>query len=114
MVANTPIMIDMISSAIQVLQRIFRLSTQGKDSANAENHIALSGLSLPDIESFVEKLGLPRFRANQIHSWIYSKYAGSFDEMTNLSVDLREKLKTLAQVPVLDIAHLQVSRDETR
>jgi 23S rRNA (adenine2503-C2)-methyltransferase len=87
-------------------------TSQGKIEAGAPP--ALSGLSLGEIEQFVAGLDLPKFRASQIHTWIYNKYAGSFDEMTNLSADLREKLKSLSTVPILDIAHLQVSRDETR
>jgi 23S rRNA (adenine2503-C2)-methyltransferase len=76
--------------------------------------IALSGLSLAELSQLVEKLGLPAFRARQIHSWIYSKWVSSIDEMTDLSQDLREKLKETAQVPLLKIAHLQVSKDGTR
>ena len=85
-----------------------------QEKIEAGQAYALSGLPLPEIEQFVAGLGLPKFRASQIHTWIYSKYAGSFDQMSNLGADLREKLKTVSQVPVLAIAHLQVSRDETR
>jgi adenine C2-methylase RlmN of 23S rRNA A2503 and tRNA A37 len=59
---------------------------------------ALSGLSLEELEGFVKELGLPKFRAKQIHSWIYTKWVGSFDEMTDLGQDLREKLKASARV----------------
>ena len=75
---------------------------------------ALSGLSLDELTAFVKELGQPAFRAKQIHSWIYSKWVGSFDEMTDLSADLRDKLKEVAQVPLLKLAHLEVSRDSTR
>jgi 23S rRNA (adenine2503-C2)-methyltransferase len=75
---------------------------------------ALSGLDFGEIEEFVKLLKLPAFRAKQIHSWIYEKYAQSFDEMTNLSSDLREKLKGEINVPLLKIAHLEKSRDGTR
>lgn len=75
---------------------------------------ALSGLSLEELEGFVKELGLPKFRAKQIHSWIYTKWVGSFDEMTDLGQDLREKLKASARVGMLELAHLQVSRDHTR
>jgi 23S rRNA (adenine2503-C2)-methyltransferase len=37
---------------------------------------------------------LPSFRAKQVFSWLHSKNVSSFDEMMNLSKDLREKLKT--------------------
>lgn len=75
---------------------------------------SLSGLSLEEITTFITELGLPKFRAKQIHSWIYAKWAGSIDEMTDLSQELRNKLKAVAQVPLLKIAHLEVSRDGTR
>jgi 23S rRNA (adenine2503-C2)-methyltransferase len=76
--------------------------------------IALSGKTLAEIEEFVTGLGLPKYRARQIHSWIYAKYASSFDEMTDLSKDVRELLKKHATVPLLKQAHLQVSSDGTR
>jgi 23S rRNA (adenine2503-C2)-methyltransferase len=76
--------------------------------------IALSGKTLPEMEQFVQQLGLPKFRAKQIHSWIYSKWVSSIDEMTDLSLDVREQLKTVADVPLLKLAHLQVSKDGTR
>jgi 23S rRNA (adenine2503-C2)-methyltransferase len=64
--------------------------------------------------AFVKGLGLPAFRAKQIHTWIYAKYAASFDEMTDLSVELRAKLNEVADVPLLTLSHLEVSRDGTR
>jgi 23S rRNA (adenine2503-C2)-methyltransferase len=76
--------------------------------------VALSGKSLAEIEQFVKSLGLPAFRARQIHTWIYAKYAKSFDEMTDLSKDVRDLLNSRATVALLKIAHLQVSRDGTR
>jgi 23S rRNA (adenine2503-C2)-methyltransferase len=39
-----------------------------------------------------EKLGEPKFRAKQVHEWLWKKSARSFEEMTNLSKDLRTKL----------------------
>jgi 23S rRNA (adenine2503-C2)-methyltransferase len=71
-------------------------------------------LTLQEIETFVLSLGLPKFRARQIHTWIYVKYAKSFDEMTDLSKDVRDLLKARAQVGLLKQAHLQVSSDGTR
>ncbi len=85
-----------------------------EDAANLAPKQALSGLSLAELTKFVKALGLPVFRAKQIHTWIYVKYANSFEEMTDLSVELRHKLNQVAQVPLLKIAHLEVSRDGTR
>lgn len=79
-----------------------------------DNRKALSGLTLQEIEEFVQSLGLPKFRARQIHTWIYVKYASSFDEMTDLSKEIRELLNQRAKVSLLELAHLQVSSDGTR
>lgn len=76
--------------------------------------LALSGLTMPELEQIIADLGLPKFRAKQIHSWIYGKYARSFDEMTDLSSDLRAKLNDRATVALIDQVHLQVSNDGTR
>jgi 23S rRNA (adenine2503-C2)-methyltransferase len=75
---------------------------------------ALSGLNLEQITEFTKSLGLPNYRAKQIHTWIYAKGASSFDEMTDLSQEIRQKLSAVATVPCLEIAHLQVSKDGTR
>ena len=50
------------------------------------------GLNLTELTSLITDLNLPKFRAKQIIEWLYQKHATSFDEMTNLSKDLREKL----------------------
>lgn len=39
-----------------------------------------------------EKLNEPKFRARQIHEWLWKKSARSFNEMTNLPKELRQKL----------------------
>lgn len=75
---------------------------------------ALSGLNLDELTEFVKGLNQKDFRAKQIHSWIYGKYAQSFDEMTNLSSSLRDELIDKATVEKLKVAHLQVSADKTR
>ena len=80
----------------------------------SSSKIALSGKSLPELTQFVTELGEPSFRARQLFSWIYSKRASSFDQMTDLSQEVREKLKQTAQIELLEIAHLQISRDGTR
>ena len=75
---------------------------------------ALSGLNLAEIESFVDTLKLPAFRARQIHSWIYDKYANNFEQMTDLPAELRDTLNKQAKVPLLELSHRQISRDGTR
>ncbi len=81
---------------------------------NSGKKIALSGLSLSQIEEFLGTLNLPKFRARQLHSWIYAKYAKSFDEMTDLSAELKQRLNEVATISLLKMVHLQVSKDGTR
>ena len=73
----------------------------------------LSGLTQTEIEKFLEPFKVSKFRARQIHQWIYAKFASSFDEMTDLSKSLREELKKAATIPLAKIAKKQVSSDGT-
>src|SRR5271155_1017021 len=75
---------------------------------------ALSGLTLPELEDFAQSVGLPAFRGRQIHTWIYDKYASSLEKMTDLPASVRENLAHKAKVPLLELRHLQVSKDGTR
>ena len=52
----------------------------------------LFGKNVAELQDVLAPLGLPKFRAKQIAQWMYEKGATSFDEMTNLSKDLRAKL----------------------
>lgn len=76
--------------------------------------LALSGLSLAELEAFVKEMDLPKFRAKQLHTWIYSKWAGSFEQMTDLGADLRLRLAERAKIGALEQKHLEVSKDGTR
>ncbi len=58
-------------------------------------------------------LGEKKFRAMQIFEWIYRKNIYDFDEMTNLSLALREKLKENYCIGCLNIIEKQVSIDGT-
>lgn len=53
----------------------------------------LRSLNLFDLEATLAEWGEPRFRAKQIYEWLWAKSVTSFDGMTNISKDLRAKLK---------------------
>lgn len=73
----------------------------------------LSGMSLQEIEDLVLALKASKFRAKQIHNWIYLKSVSSIDEMTDLSKQFREDFKQIAQVTDTKIKVKQVSSDGT-
>ena len=52
----------------------------------------IRSLSYDELATEIIELGFPKFRVNQIFSWIHEKCVSSFDEMTNLSKDMRAKL----------------------
>lgn len=54
---------------------------------------ALLGRTLDEIQQIVRNLGMPKFAAKQIASWLYDKKVETIDEMTNLSLKHREALK---------------------
>ncbi len=73
----------------------------------------LSGLSLAEIEEITDTLHASKFRARQIHNWIYLKSVKDIDEMTDLSVKFRDELKKVAVVSDVKIKVKQVSSDGT-
>ncbi len=70
-------------------------------------------LSLGDIERYFEELGEKKFRAKQVYEWIWQKQAQSIDGMTNLSKELRARLKEDFSLPALTIDTTQYSEDGT-
>ena len=73
----------------------------------------LAGLRLNELENLMQELKATKFRAKQIHNWIYFKSVSSIDEMTNLSKEFREELKKIAKVTESKIKKKQVSKDGT-
>lgn len=76
----------------------------------------IRSMTLPELETFiVETLGDKKFRAGQIYDWIHVKLIQSFDEMTNLSRDLRSRLEEIATLRPLTLVECLVSEiDGTR
>ena len=73
----------------------------------------LKSLTTDELKEFTDELGLMGYRADQLYQWLYQKGASSFDEMTNLSKDLRAKLSDIAEVRRIKIHSQQQSRDGT-
>lgn len=61
-------------------------------------------------KSFNEK----PYRAEQVYFWLYKEKVESFDEMTNLSLELREKLKENFYIEKLKLLKKQESKDGTK
>lgn len=66
-----------------------------------------------DLEAYFDTLNEKKFRARQVYEWIWQKQARSFDEMTNLSKELRTKLSEHFKLPALTVDAVQHSGDGT-
>ena len=70
----------------------------------------LKSINLELLTEELLNIGEKKFRAKQIYSWIHEKLVDSFDEMTNLSKDLREKLKANYTLNSLEAVAVQTSK----
>lgn len=78
--------------------------------------IDIKSMNYDELEQFVVTgLKDKKFRARQIYDWLHVKLARSFDEMSNLSKALREKLADQCELTALSIVKCYVSEiDGTR
>ena len=77
--------------------------------------VDIKSLDLKELTAFVETLGEKPFRAKQIYQWLHVKQVASFEEMTNISKTLIEKLNEEAELVTLSVVGVQKSQiDGTR
>ena len=74
----------------------------------------LLGLSLEQLKELVLQEGLPAFTAKQLASWLYTHKVSSFDEMTNLSKQARQKLAERYEVGLTKYSACFTSKDGTK
>ncbi len=79
------------------------------------NHkVDLKNLTLPALEQFLQGQGKERFRALQVFKWMYQHDVRSFEEMTNISKELRAELAETAYISNLEAEAVEVGSDGTR
>ena len=70
--------------------------------------------TLDELKEELKEIGEKPFRAEQIYKWLYEARVSDFDEMTNLSLELREKLKQIYEIKEFKILKKQEASDGTR
>ena len=70
--------------------------------------------SLEELKEQLKLLDEKPFRAEQIYKWLYDQKVKGFEEMTNLSISLREKLEKEFTICNFNIIKKQESRDGTK
>ena len=70
--------------------------------------------NLDELKDEFVKLNEKPYRAEQVFKWIHEANITSFDEMTNISLELREKLKEEFTLCIYNIIKKQESKDGTK
>ena len=73
----------------------------------------IRSLSLAELKEYFESIGDKKFRAIQTYEWLWKKNARSFDDMSNLSLNLRKKLAEDFEFNTMTIDITQHSSDGT-
>ena len=91
------------------------LTVPRKDEASLPN---LIGMTKAELTEALQAIGIPekqlKMRSTQIWAWLYNKGVQSFDEMTNLSKDIRAALSDNFELTRPEIVTRQISEDGTR
>ena len=81
---------------------------------DCKKKIEIRALNPEEISALIAVWGEKPFRGQQIFHWLQEKAVPSFDEMTNLSLDLRKKLTHAFPFVPLKMLKEAVSKDGTR
>src|SRR5690554_1003956 len=95
---------------------IYIVTWKSRNFAPVEKNIKIvdiRSLSFNDLQERLEGLGEKKFRARQIYEWLWMKSCVDFDQMSNLSKELREKLKMHFSINPVSVQTSQLSDDRT-
>ena len=70
----------------------------------------IKSMTLDELKDACQQMGEKPFRAKQLYDWMHHRLAGSYDEMTNLSLAFREKLKEQYPLTCLEKVQVQESK----
>ena len=73
----------------------------------------IRSLSLEDLRTFFLDKGFQAFRGNQVYEWLWKKSLKDIDQMTNISKDIRDILKSEFVINYIEIESVQKSSDGT-
>jgi len=70
-------------------------------------------LGMEELLTYFESIGEKKFRSRQVYEWLWKKNAQSFDDMSDLSKELRNTLSEKFDLPALRVNTTQHSTDGT-
>ncbi|WLR52293.1 23S rRNA (adenine(2503)-C(2))-methyltransferase RlmN [Bacillus tianshenii] len=84
-----------------------------KNDKQIEHKPSIYTLQFHEMQEKLKEWGEPKFRATQIFEWLYQKRVTSFEEMTNLSKGLRDRLSNEFEITTLKTIIQQTATDGT-
>ena len=82
----------------------------GMDRNSKKN---IRNLSLVELQDYFGTLGEKKFRVKQVWEWLWQKHANTFEDMSNLSKDLRTTLENTFSLSPVKLDASQYSSDGT-
>ena len=73
----------------------------------------IRSLSLIELRAFFSKNGIKPFRGNQVYEWLWKKSIKNFNQMTNISLDIRNRLESEFTINNIEVDFFQKSKDGT-
>ncbi|OHB71683.1 MAG: 23S rRNA (adenine(2503)-C(2))-methyltransferase, partial [Planctomycetes bacterium RBG_16_43_13] len=98
---------------MNTMKEVVTLSEHTKSDNVISVKTPLSDLTLVEFEGIVEKYDSPKFHARQILLWLYRHNVTSFDEMTDVPLELRRKLTSHFNILSTKIRNKHTSADGT-
>lgn len=74
--------------------------------------VNISEFTKEELVEYIENLGEKKFHASQIYKWIHKENVTNFDDMTDISKSLRDKLKENTYILELNILEAQKSKKD--
>jgi len=82
-------------------------------NARTNGPVDLKAMGPDDLTAFVEAMGQPSYRGQQLFNWIYGKGVADFDAMSNLPKDFRAELGEVATISRITEKQVQQASDQT-
>lgn len=103
----------MLCQHVMIVKREQAVTSSDSNIAPANERVCLLGKSMEELRELVSELGEPSYRASQIYHALYSERVRGIDEISNLPVDLRQRLGAIAHLSSPQIARRHQSADGT-
>ena len=101
---------DVAAKPLDERAKIFDMPAVG--APETEHRIPITGLTFSKLAAEISQLGKEKYRTEQIFFWLYRRRVRSFQEMTNVSKDVRALLEEKFFIPQPPLISEQVSQED--